>query len=51
MPYFLVSVACQIACVVHAVRHGRNQAWIMLIIFVPLVGCMAYFIVEVLPGM
>lgn len=51
MLYLFASIACQVACVVHAIRHGRNQMWIMLIIFVPLVGCIAYFIVEVLPGM
>ncbi|HVJ03054.1 MAG TPA: tetratricopeptide repeat protein [Sphingomonas sp.] len=51
MLYLLASVTCQVACVVHAVRNRRNQMWIMLIIFVPLVGCLAYFCVEVLPGM
>lgn len=51
MPYLLVSIACQVICVIHAFRHGRNQAWIMLIVFVPLVGCLAYFVVEVLPDL
>ena len=45
------TIICQIACVVHCVRHGRNQFWIWPIVFVPMVGCVAYFVVEVLPGM
>jgi hypothetical protein len=51
MPYLWISIACQVACVVHAIRNGRNTMWIMLIILVPLIGCIAYLIVEVLPGM
>ncbi len=45
------TVICQIACVVHCVRNGRNTFWIWPLIVVPMVGCIAYFIVEVLPGM
>ena len=51
MPYLIVSIACQIICVIHAIKHGRNQVWIMLIVFVPLVGCIAYFVVEVMPDL
>jgi len=45
------TIACQVACVVHCIRHGRNQFWIWPLIFFPMVGCIAYFIVEVMPGM
>lgn len=44
-------ILIQILCAVHCVRRGRNQGWIMLIIFLPLVGSAAYFFVEVLPGL
>jgi hypothetical protein len=44
-------VALQIACVVHLVRTGRPPLWLTAIIFLPLLGTLAYFIVEVLPGM
>jgi hypothetical protein len=40
-----------VLCVVHAVRTGRTQPWIYIIVFLPLVGCIAYFVVEILPGM
>ncbi|MDB5680186.1 tetratricopeptide repeat protein [Sphingomonas bacterium] len=45
------SIFCQVACVVHCIRLGRNQFWIWPIVFFPVVGCLAYFVVEVLPGM
>jgi hypothetical protein len=35
--------------VIHIVRTGRNTLWIWLVIFVPLVGGLAYFAVEILP--
>lgn len=45
------TIVCQIACVVHCVRNGRNTFWIWPLVFFPMVGCVAYFIVEVMPGM
>lgn len=51
MPYLIVSIACQVICVIHAMKSGRNQSWIMLIVFLPLIGCIAYFVVEVLPDL
>lgn len=49
MPIILMTLACQAICVVHAIKHGRNYMWISLIIFVPVIGCIAYFVVEVMP--
>src|SRR3954467_6426475 len=51
MPIFLASILVQIACAVHCVRGGRNQLWLMVIIFLSLPGCLAYFIFEILPGL
>ena len=45
----ILSIVIQIICVVHVFRTGRNLYWVFLIIFVPLIGCTAYFIVEILP--
>ena len=47
---FITSIAIQVLCVVHAVRTGRTQPWIFIIVFLPVVGSIAYFLVEVLPG-
>lgn len=48
---FVASIALQILCVVHAVRTGRTQPWIFIIVFLPMVGCAAYFLVEILPSL
>src|SRR3954467_3905352 len=51
MPIFLASILVQILCAVHCVRGGRNQMWLMVIIFLSLPGCLAYFVFEILPGL
>lgn len=51
MHWFVVSIALQVLCIVHVFRTGRNTAWIMAIAFLPMVGILAYLIVEILPGL
>jgi hypothetical protein len=51
MPFLFASVLIQILCAVHCVRGGRNQMWLMVIIFLSLPGCLAYFIFEVMPDL
>jgi hypothetical protein len=41
VPFFLATIALQVAFVVHLIKAGRNQMWIMIIVFLPLVGCIA----------
>lgn len=50
MPYLLI-VGLQVLCIVHLMRHGRNQLWLSALIFLPVVSALAYLIVEVLPGL
>ncbi len=51
MPWLIVSVLIQLACAIHVIRSGRNQTWIMVIMFLPLAGAAAYFILEIMPGL
>jgi hypothetical protein len=51
MPILIATVLLQITCIVHVIRTRRNTAWIMAIGFLPLVGSIAYFVVEIMPGM
>jgi len=44
-------VAIQVLCIVHLMRHGRNPLWLTALIFLPMISALAYFIVEILPGM
>jgi hypothetical protein len=51
MLYWLLTILFQVALVIHIVKTGRNTLWIWLVIFVPLIGALAYFAVEILPGL
>ena len=46
--YYLFVVVIQILLAIHAIKTGR-YFWIWLIVFIPLIGCVVYFIMEVLP--
>jgi hypothetical protein len=39
----------QLALIVHVIKTGRSYYWILFLIFVPLLGGLAYFFIEVLP--
>lgn len=50
MPAISIAVlAVQISFAVHAIKRGHDRGWVFIIIFFPLVGCMIYFFVVVLP--
>jgi len=49
MPYLSLSLLIQIALVVHAIRTGRDRLWVWVLILAPVVGSVAYFIIELLP--
>jgi hypothetical protein len=48
MPVYALSLLIQIAIIVHIFKTGRNIYWVW-VVFVPIVGPLAYFIVEILP--
>ncbi|HVQ10014.1 MAG TPA: tetratricopeptide repeat protein [Allosphingosinicella sp.] len=49
MPVIAAIVLLQIACAVHCVRSGGSGPWIMIIVFFPVLGSLAYVVMEVLP--
>jgi hypothetical protein len=51
MPAIPLVVVLQIIAVVHLFRTGRDMRWLWLIILAPVIGAIAYFIVEVLPSL
>ena len=51
MHFLAIAVLIQILCAVHCVRGGRNSMWLMVIIFLSVPGCLAYFVFEILPGL
>lgn len=49
MPFFILSIALQVAFVIHVLKTGRNTTWIWIIVMLPIAGAIAYLILEVLP--
>lgn len=45
--FYVISIALQLICVIHCIRKSNQQRWIYLIIFLPLIGCIAYFFTEI----
>ncbi len=46
----ILLLVLQLTCVVHAVKTGRAYYWLWIILFMPGIGSLAYFIVELLPS-
>ena len=51
IPSIGLSLLLPVLCIVHLMRNSRNSMWITALIFLPIVGPLAYFIVEILPGL
>ncbi len=49
MPFIVISVLIQLALVVHIIKTGRNTSWVFIVLIFPLIGSLAYAIVELLP--
>jgi hypothetical protein len=47
----LITLILVVISVVHAVRHGNIFPWIFLILFLPLIGSLIYFVVAILPDL
>ncbi len=47
----ILSIAIQAGLIVHVIRTGRSMLWIMAIALLPLVGALAYSVVEILPDL
>jgi hypothetical protein len=45
----ILSLVIQGALIVHVIRTGRNQIWILAIALLPVVGPLAYVVTEILP--
>lgn len=46
---FLAVILIQVFFIVHASRTGREQPWILVLLLLPGIGSLAYFLVEILP--
>jgi hypothetical protein len=46
---WIIEVALQVGCAVHALKTGRAYYWLFIILFFPMAGSLIYFAIEVLP--
>jgi len=46
---FILTAIIQFSFAFHALKTGRDQKWIWIIILAPVVGCLAYYFMEVFP--
>ncbi len=49
MPVYL-TYFIQLLLVIHVLKTGRDRYWIWLLLFLPMIGGIAYLVVEILPG-
>jgi hypothetical protein len=45
--YYYIIIGLQAICVIHCISKGRQNNWIWLLIFLPLVGCLIYIFTEI----
>lgn len=49
--FYYITIGLQLICVIHCLKKGNTGGyWIWLIIFLPLIGCIAYLFMEVFTG-
>lgn len=51
MSFIFITAIVQIALVIHVLRTGRAPYWVFIILIAPGIGSLAYFIIEILPGL
>jgi hypothetical protein len=49
MYYWYVLMAFEVIFVIHAIKRGHGIGWILFILFFPLLGCIVYFTIIIVP--
>ena len=47
--HYAVVVMLELLCCIHAYRSGQERYWIFIIFCFPVIGCVAYFVMVMLP--
>lgn len=50
MPVY-VTYFIQLLLILHVLKTGRDRYWIFILLFIPLIGGVAYLVMEILPGL
>src|SRR5258706_15796761 len=48
--FYFFTIVLQVVCVIHCLRKGKQNNWIWIIVFLPIVGCLAYIFTEIFTG-
>jgi hypothetical protein len=51
VPIAVLSLVIQVALIIHVLKTGREYWWILLLLFLPGIGSIIYFFVEILPSL
>ena len=49
MPIFIIVMLLQVLLIVHAMKTGRDTFWVWVLLMAPMIGAIAYLLVELLP--
>src|SRR5262245_29545822 len=49
MLFFVLTIAIQVALIIHVIKTGRNTIWIWVLALLSLAGAIAYIAAEILP--
>ncbi|NWH09048.1 MAG: tetratricopeptide repeat protein [Alphaproteobacteria bacterium] len=47
----IITILLDLVTVLHIVRSGADRIWIYIVLIFPVVGCVAYFVAEILPDL
>jgi hypothetical protein len=48
--FYFITLGLQAICIIHCIRKGRQNNWIWLLVFLPLIGCLIYIFSEIFTG-
>jgi hypothetical protein len=51
MPLAIITIIVQAVLIIHVLKTGRDFRWIFLLIFLPGIGALIYFVIEILPSL
>src|SRR5258708_34926472 len=46
--FYVITIVLQIICVIHCIRRNNQLSWIWIIIFLPVIGSIAYLFIEII---
>lgn len=49
MFYWYVLLALEVIFIIHAIKRGHGIGWVLFILFFPLIGCIVYFSIVIVP--